>query len=198
MSRYRLNGHAVIMTLARLAGAERYKGIDEVLECLPELLRVIPSLRYLIVGEGQDQARLEAKAVRLGVREQVVFTGYVAEDDKPDYYRLSDLFVMPGRGEGFGIVYLEALACGIPVIASTRDASREAVRQGELGVLVDPGRREELTAAILSALSTGSRSVPSGLAYFSPARFRERWHRVVSQLAMPDSTQAERASTYSA
>jgi glycosyltransferase involved in cell wall biosynthesis len=101
----------------------------------------------------------------------------VPEEEKEDHYRLADAFVMPGRGEGFGIVYLEALACGIPVVASSADASQEAVRDGKLGRVVDPDNLEDLRRGIQEAL-TADRGVPEGLEYFSFRRFRNRWHRV--------------------
>jgi glycosyltransferase involved in cell wall biosynthesis len=85
-----------------------------------------------------DRRCLQEKARSLGVHGRVVFAGYVPESEKADHYRLADAYVMPGRGEGFGIVYLEALACGVPVVASEVDGSREAVREGALGILVDP------------------------------------------------------------
>ena len=97
---------------------------------LPALAADVPDVAYLIAGDGDDRARLEKKAAALGVADRVVFAGYVPEEEKADHYRLADAFVMPGRGEGFGIVYLEALACGVPVVASSLDASREAVRDG--------------------------------------------------------------------
>ena len=170
------------MTLARLAGKERYKGIDEVLDCLPVLVRERPALRYLIVGDGGDRARLEAKAERLGVARHVVFAGYVPEREKPDHYRLADLFAMPGRGEGFGIVFLEALACGVPVVASRVDGSRETVRDGALGAAVDPSRPEEIVAAIREGLARGVGAAPSGLSCFSAGMFRERWHEAIDLL----------------
>ncbi|MGI9090518.1 MAG: glycosyltransferase family 4 protein, partial [Gemmatimonadaceae bacterium] len=176
LRRYGLEGKTVILTLGRLAGAERYKGFDEVIQVLPELAREIPSICYVIAGDGPDRARLEAKAAKLGVGERVVFTGYIDEREKADHYRLADAFVMPERGEGFGIVYLEALACGIPVIASMADASREAVRDGLLGQVVDPDCPEAIKNAILRALC-GGRHAPDGLDHFSTDRFRERWYR---------------------
>lgn len=161
---------------------DRYKGVDEILELLPTLARERPDITYLVVGDGDDRARMEAKATTLGVREHVVFAGYIPESEKADHYRLADVFVMPGRGEGFGIVYLEALACGVPVIASSADASGEAVRGGLLGQIVNPDRPAELRAAILQALDSGSRGVPEGLDFFSLDRFRQRWHRVMERV----------------
>ena len=101
-----LEGKKVLYTMARLDPRERYKGIDEVLSVLPELAREIPNLVYLIGDKGADRERLEKKARGLGVADRVIFAGFVPEEEKADYYRLADLFVMPGWGEGFGIVYL--------------------------------------------------------------------------------------------
>ncbi|NBT91041.1 MAG: glycosyltransferase, partial [Verrucomicrobia bacterium] len=128
-----LEGKKVIYTLARLDPGERYKGIDEVMSVLPELVREIPDLIYLIGGKGTDRMRLEEKARSLGVADRVIFAGFVPEEEKADYYRLADLFMMPGWGEGFGIVYLESAACGVPVLGSTLDASAEVIRTAEIG-----------------------------------------------------------------
>jgi phosphatidyl-myo-inositol dimannoside synthase len=179
MERYGLNGKRVLMTLGRLESAERKKGFDEVLELLPELALEMPEIAYLIVGDGSDRQRLQQKATHLGVGDRVVFTGYVAEEEKADHYRLADAFVMPSRGEGFGFVFLEAMACGIPVIGSKFDGSREALRHGELGILVEPGNREECAAAIRSALRRPRGVVPAGLEYFSFENFRRRMHSIL-------------------
>jgi phosphatidyl-myo-inositol dimannoside synthase len=173
VERYGLRGRTVLLTLARLAATERYKGIDEVLECLPTLLAGRPDLVYLVAGDGDDRPRLEAKAASLGLGDRVVFCGRIAEAEKADHYRLADAFVMPGRGEGFGIVYLEAMACGVPVVGSKLDGSRDALRDGRLGILVDPGDRAELVAGIGEALA-GPRGVPAGLDHFRFDRFAGR------------------------
>ena len=179
LTRYGLQDRTIILTLSRLSADERYKGHDEVLEVLPEMAKDVPDIAYLICGDGDDRPRLEAKAHRLGVADRVVFAGYIPDREKADHYRLADAFVMPGRGEGFGIVYLEAMACGIPVVASSADASQEAVRNGQLGVVVDPDDIDSVKRGILHALQT-PRGVPEGLDYFAVSRFQERWHQVVS------------------
>jgi glycosyltransferase involved in cell wall biosynthesis len=178
--RYGLEDRTVIMTLGRLPVQEKRKGHDEVLEVLPDLAGDVPNLTYLVCGDGPDRSRLEDKAQALGVQDRVVFAGYIPEEEKVDHYRVSDAFVMPGRTEGFGIVYLEALACGIPVVASSADASQEAVRGGKLGVVVDPDDLDSVRSGILEALDE-PRDVPDGLEYFSVGRFRERWHRIVRE-----------------
>lgn len=168
-----LNGQRVLLTVGRLAGIERYKGFDEVLEVLPALAREGYELVYLIVGDGDDRPRLEQKAAELGVTNHVVFTGYVSEEEKLDLYSLADVYVMPSRGEGFGFVFLEAMACGLPVIGSIRDGSREALLDGQLGLLVDPDDRKALISAIRKAIER-PRGRPSGLEQFSVETFHER------------------------
>jgi glycosyltransferase involved in cell wall biosynthesis len=174
VSRYRLEGKTVIMTLGRLESEKRRKGFDEVIEVLPELAAEFPDLTYLIAGYGADQERLKRKAEDLGVAERVRFTGPVREDEKAEHYRLAHAFVMPSRGEGFGFVLLEALACGIPVVASRQDGGREAIRDGELGILVDPTDLEDVKRGIRSALARGRGCVPPGLSVYSFPTFRQR------------------------
>lgn len=181
VERYGLAGHKVLLTLGRLSALERYKGVDEVLEAMPALLALQPDLAYLIAGDGDDRPRLEAKARDLGVADQAVFAGFVLESDKADVYRLADVFAMPGRGEGFGFVFLEAMACGIPVVASRLDGSFEAVRGGMLGQAVDPDNRTALVTAIRDALME-PRGVPEGLGYFTFPEFQRRLHTALRRV----------------
>jgi len=106
----------MLLTVGRLAAAERYKGHDDTLRAVAQLQAEGRQLTYLIAGDGDDRPRLQALAAELGVAATVRFTGAIAPADLPDLYRAADLFVMPSRGEGFGISFLEALACGTPVI----------------------------------------------------------------------------------
>lgn len=184
IAKYGLESKRVIMTLARLDARERYKGIDEVLEVLPDVLREVPDLIYLIAGDGSDRKRLEAKAEKLGIHSNVVFTGYVPENAKADYYRLADAYVMPGTGEGFGIAYIEALACGVPVMGSVLDGSRDALLNGAIGVLVNPKNPMELKKQLLGLLQCQSGSfLPSEqLASFSQASFHLRLHKIVTRV----------------
>jgi glycosyltransferase involved in cell wall biosynthesis len=182
LERYRLEGRAVLMTLGRLVSAERYKGFDEVLEALPELLDARPDVAYLIVGDGSDRSRLERKAGALGVAGRVVFAGSVPESEKAEHYRLADAFVMASHGEGFGFALLEALACGVPAVASKLDGGREALRGGQLGLLVDPANRSELKQALLDALRQPGGVVPAGLEHFSYRNFEARAHALLGRV----------------
>jgi glycosyltransferase involved in cell wall biosynthesis len=184
LERYQLEGKVVLMTLGRLVSEERHKGFDEVLDLLPTLIQEIPNITYLIVGEGRDRPRLEAKAKFLDIAEYVQFIGFAPESEKADYYRLADVFVMPSRGEGFGIVLLEAMACGVPVVASKMDGGREAVRDGALGILVDPENPEHVKQGILEALQRPKGVVPEGLEYFSQQNFERRCHQIIDSLQL--------------
>jgi len=211
LTRYGLQNKTVLMTMGRLASSERYKGFDEVLEILPTLSKRIPNLAYLIVGDGPDRARLVNKACSLGLhvweasigrkdqakepRPEVIFARRISDEEKADHYRLADVYVMPSSGEGFGIVLLEALACGIPVIGSKADGSREALLDGKLGKLVDPRNPAETIEAVLGVLASRNqaRSVPqlSGddtVEYFSSHRFERRVHDILDTICVRPSS----------
>jgi phosphatidyl-myo-inositol dimannoside synthase len=158
-ARYGLDACRVLLTVGRLAAEERYKGVDAVIEVMPRLLARFADLKYLVVGDGSDRPRLEAKSAALGVADRVVFAGRIAEAEKVAHYNLADVYVMPSFGEGFGIVLIEAAACGMPVIGSRADGSRETLLDGRLGRLVDPHSRDELVEAVIAVLTgpTGRR-----------------------------------------
>jgi phosphatidylinositol alpha-1,6-mannosyltransferase len=182
LEKYSLHNKKVLLTLGRLAGEKRYKGFDEVLEAMPSLLSEYPDLVYIIAGEGDDRNRLEAKVNKLNLNDQVIFTGFVSEDRKADYYRLADAFLMPSQGEGFGIVLLEAMACGIPVMASKLDGSYEALMQGKLGIIVDPTDSNSVIQGIKEVL-TLPKVVPEELNYFSFENFEQRCHSILYEFS---------------
>jgi phosphatidyl-myo-inositol dimannoside synthase len=173
--RYGVQDNKIILTVGRLASQERYKGFDEVIESMPDLLIRFPTLKYMIVGDGDDRDRLERKAQSLGLSGQVIFTGRIPEREKASHYGLADAYVMPSYGEGFGIVFLEALACGVSVIGSKVDGSREALLDGQLGRLVNPKAPKELIEAVTEALINDNRRRPDpAIALFDVAHFRSR------------------------
>lgn len=173
LARYGIEGKRVLLTLGRLNAQEQYKGIDEILKVLPDLLQDYPDLVYVVAGEGSDRERLEASTRQLGLEAVVRFTGRVADEEKARHFQLADVFAMPGRGEGFGFVFLEAMACGIPVVASVLDGSREAVRGGEIGLVTDPDDRQALKNSLALALGM-PKQIPEGLEYFSFENFTQR------------------------
>ena len=143
----------VILTIARLASAERYKGYDQVLRTLPLVREHFPNVRYLLGGRGPDRSRIEKLIRELGLAGNVTLAGYVADHELRGHYNLCDVFAMPSKGEGFGIVFLEALGCGKPVLAGNKDGSVDAVLNGALGVLIDPDNVNEIAKALIEILS---------------------------------------------
>jgi glycosyltransferase involved in cell wall biosynthesis len=160
----------VILTVCRLDENEGYKGYDQIIKALPEIRRAAPDTRYLIVGKGTDRPRIERLVDETGVHDAVIFAGYVPDEELTEHYNLCDIFAMPSQGEGFGIVYLEALACGKPVLAGNRDGSRDALADGELGLLVDPENTDEIASQIASVL----RHEHANPILFNPRQLRRR------------------------
>jgi glycosyltransferase involved in cell wall biosynthesis len=142
----------VILTIARLAGEERYKGYDQIIRALPEIIKTIPNVHYLIGGKGGDRPRVEKLIRDLKLENYVTLAGFIPDEELADHYNLCDVFAMPSKGEGFGIVYLEALACGKPTIGGNQDGAIDALCNGELGVLVDPDDLTEISTTIIKIL----------------------------------------------
>ncbi|MEO8577950.1 MAG: glycosyltransferase family 4 protein [Gemmatimonadales bacterium] len=154
LSRYKIApDERVVLTVARLDANERYKGYDRIVEALPQIVRECANVRFLIVGSGADSERVARLARDNGVESSVTFTGFVAQEELADHYRLADVFAMPSTGEGFGIVFLEAMASGTPVVAGNRDGSVDALDKGRLGSLVDPMNVDEIANAITRILA---------------------------------------------
>jgi len=143
----------VILTIARLASAERYKGYDQLLRALPLVRERFPNVRYVLGGRGPDRPRVEVLIRELNVGANVTLADYVADHELRSHYNLCDVFAMPSKGEGFGIVFLEALGCGKPVLAGNKDGSVDAVLNGALGVLVDPDNVMEIANALIAIIS---------------------------------------------
>ncbi|MEO1450589.1 MAG: glycosyltransferase family 4 protein [Bacteroidota bacterium] len=140
----------VIFSLARLSSTEKFKGYDQVIQGLPKLLEKNPHLRFVLGGKADatEKARLEAMMQENGVENEVMLAGFIPDEEIVDHYLLADVFTLPSKKEGFGIVFIEAMACGVPVIAGNKDGSVEALRHGELGTLIDPDNLEELVEAL--------------------------------------------------
>jgi len=140
-----LQGKRVLLTIGRMDSRERHKGHDRVIAALPGLLAQGHDVIYLVVGEGEDRIRLERLAREAGVGERVRFLGAVGPQRLLDLCRMSDLFVMPSTGEGFGIAFLEAMACGTPALGLAIAGAGDALADGDLGTAVG---EDEFPAAL--------------------------------------------------
>jgi len=145
-----LNDNRILLTVGRMNSRERYKGHDRVIAAMAAFPPGLRDVVYVIVGEGDDRARLEALAQEVGVADRVRFIGAVSRKALIETYRMADLFAMPSTGEGFGIAFLEAMACGTPALGLAEGGARDALADGELGTMVT---EPELAQAITEALS---------------------------------------------
>ncbi|MGB3201644.1 MAG: glycosyltransferase [Nodosilinea sp.] len=149
---YGLTGCKVLMTVARLWSGDVYKGVDVTLRALPTIAAAVPTVKYLVIGRGDDEPRLVALAEKLGVSDRVVFAGFVPTESLVAHYRLAAAYVMPSQ-EGFGIVYLEAMACGLPVLSGDADGSADPLQDGRLGWRVPYRDPEAVAAACIEMLA---------------------------------------------
>lgn len=143
----------ILLTITRQSSEEQYKGYDVVLRVLPIIKKCIPSIKYILSGKADEieSRRIHSLIDELNIRNEVIQTGFIEEKDLKSYYAMCDVFIMPSKGEGFGIVFLEALACHKKVIAGNSDGSVDALLHGELGTLVDPDNAQEVADAIVQA-----------------------------------------------
>lgn len=182
--RYGLSDRRILLTVARLVSR---KGIDTVIEALPAILRREPSAVYAVIGSGPDRTRLESIAMRHGVLANVRFLGAIEELDLIDAYQNCDIFIMPARDEGpdvegFGLVFLEAGACGKPVVGSRAGGIPDAVADGETGVLVDPSSCDQVTDAVVRILSDSELAARLGEAGREFATTQRSWAMAASEL----------------
>jgi len=162
-----LQGKRVLLTVARLDSKDHYKGHDRVIAVLPQLVAQGHDVAYVVVGEGYDRARLEALALQAVGAERVRFLGAVELQSLIKFYRMADLFVLPSTGEGFGIAFLEAMACGTPTLGLGLAGARDALVDGQLGTLVSEA---ELPVTI-ARLLVEPKPHPGALAAAVRARF---------------------------
>lgn len=191
IEKYGLKGKKIVFTLARLSGMEGYKGYDRVIKSLPEVLEKVPETVYILGGKGDSLEEIRNLVKSMGLEKNVITPGFIPDDELVDYYNLADVYVMPSKKEGFGIVFLEAMACGTPVIAGNQDGSGEPLLDGKLGFMVDPDDENELAGNIISVLKEnirgddrvdGSYLRRKVIENFGIARFEEKVKGLVEKL----------------
>jgi phosphatidylinositol alpha-1,6-mannosyltransferase len=178
-----LQGKRVLLSVGRLSAQASYKGNDRVIRAIPSLLAAGHDVIYVVIGDGDDRDRLQALADHKGVAGRVRFMGAVDAPTLIQAYRMSDLFVMPSTGEGFGIAFVEAMACGTPAIGLATGGATDSLADGELG---ECAHEQELAAAICRALDHPKQGASAAAAVqhrFGRARFEDGVMKVVSRLA---------------
>jgi len=157
LQRYQLTADSIILfTLTRLASTEQYKGYEQVIKVIHDLKSRFPSIKYILSGkyDAVEETRIKYLINEHKVEGHVILTGFIDENELPDHFLLADLFTLPSKKEGFGIVFIEALACGLPVVCGNVDGSLDAIRNGELGTAVNPDDLTELKNTLSKYLKT--------------------------------------------
>jgi phosphatidylinositol alpha-1,6-mannosyltransferase len=175
----------VVLTVGRL---QKRKGQDMLIRALAAIRVHVPDVLYSIVGDGDQRGTLESLVGELGLAEHVEFRGEPGDAELIDCYQQCDLFVLPNRTvdgdfEGFGMVLVEAQACGRPVIAGDSGGTRETMRVGQTGLIVDCTRPELLAAAVVELLSDAARRGQMGKAAREHVLECFDWPRLASQAA---------------
>jgi phosphatidylinositol alpha-1,6-mannosyltransferase len=173
-----LDGKRVLLMVGRIDARERYKGHDRVMATIPDLVVQGHDVVCVIVGDGDNRARLEELAQKAGLAERVRFLGAVSRQCLAEAYRMADVFVMPSTGEGFGIVFLEAMASGTPALGLDTAGARDGLADGELGTAVAEADLPQAIARLLAM----PRPDPEALSRAVRARFGRPVFR--AQLAM--------------
>ncbi|MES2827744.1 MAG: glycosyltransferase family 4 protein [Bacteroidota bacterium] len=183
LQRYKLSSDDLVMlTVCRMNRYEHKKGYDIILELIPKLITQFPRLKYLIGGqiETQELHRIQRLISRLDIETYVKFLGFIPEMEMEQHYVLCDLFVLPSQKEGFGLVFIEAAACGCPVIAGNIDGSKDALLNGQLGAGVNPNDPNEVNDAIVNVLKAGRSDINAEkiqaicVKHFSQSQYQEK------------------------
>lgn len=153
LNRYNLtNEQPVILTVTRMGSMAKYKGYDQILHALVKVRLHVPNVHFILAGKGDDIPRIKILVTSLNLEDCVTIAGFVPDEELCAYYNLCDVFALPSKGEGFGIVYLEALACGKPVLGGNQDGSVDPLAEGKLGCLVNPDNVEEIADNLIQIL----------------------------------------------
>jgi phosphatidyl-myo-inositol dimannoside synthase len=151
VQRYSIDENDIILlTLTRLSSRDRYKGYGYVLESLVEIVAKNKNVKYILAGgyENSEKEYIDEMVARFGLQKNVIITGFLAEEELAIHFALADIYVMPSVKEGFGIVFVEAMYYGTPVIAGNADGSTDALLDGKLGLLIEPDNPKEITNAL--------------------------------------------------
>jgi phosphatidyl-myo-inositol dimannoside synthase len=172
----------VILSIGRLAASEQYKGTDNLIRAVAQLRAVHPDLHFVHIGSGDDLARLQNLAKELGVADCVHFLKGFSREELADCYAHADIFAMPSAGEGFGLVYLEAMAFGKPLVAAAAGGALDLVQDGVNGLLVQARDLASLASALARLLEDACLRQKLGQRGAALVREKYRFESFVSNL----------------
>jgi phosphatidylinositol alpha-1,6-mannosyltransferase len=182
------DGPPTVLILSRIDASEMRKGHVELIDCWPQVMAAIPDARLLIAGGGNGLDILRAQARTSLAASNIEFTGFLSQTEINALWARAHVFAMPSRQEGFGLVYIEAMRYGVPVIASIHDAGQEINLHGITGYNVDLGRAGDLERHLIALLSDRERSRQFGengrehwREHFCFGAFRRRMEPILAQ-----------------
>lgn len=182
------SGPPVVLVVGRMEAREGYKGHRELIAAWPEVLRQHPEARLRIVGRGGQVPELKRLAEKTRVAHRVEFAGFVPEEKLAGCYAAASVFALPSRGEGFGLVYAEAMRHALPVVGSRHDAAGEIVEDGRTGWLADLDRPGDLAGKIAQLLAQPGAARRMGRAgqarwqeHFTYSAFRGRFRALLDE-----------------
>ncbi len=163
----------MVLTVSRLEASEKYKNIELIIEAMPNILKEVPDTFYVIVGEGTDRHRLETMVNNKALNKKIIFKGNISASDLDSYYDSCDIFVLPSTGEGFGIVFLEAMYHSKPCIGAKAGGVPEVIEDGKTGILCKHDDVKSLSESIIRLLKDKSLSALMGKAGYE--RFNDNF-----------------------
>ena len=186
-NKYRLKEKGiVILTVARMSNKEKYKGYDKILNIIPEIKELeYGNIKYIIVGkyDVEEKVRINKIIAKNNLQGDVILTGFVSEEQLVDIYLASDVFVMPSLGEGFGIVFIEALVCGLPILVSNEGGSKEIIEKIPFGIAVDSSNKQAIKEGLIKLLNlklNKSQLQDMAIKHYSYNNFRMNLNRIIN------------------
>jgi phosphatidylinositol alpha-1,6-mannosyltransferase len=180
--RAHFNGRPTALILSRLDQEDTYKGHQELIKAWSEVTKAVPDAQLVIAGGGPGLKAMQELVHKSSVRANINVMGFVPENEMPRLWEQAHVFAMPSRGEGFGLVYVEAMRYGVPIIASTHDAASEVNLHGQTGFNVDLDRKADLSERLIQVLRSadlcqtmGEAGVERWRQHFRWSKFRDRF-----------------------
>jgi glycosyltransferase involved in cell wall biosynthesis len=180
----------VILTVGRWAASERYKGADDLIAAVAQLRPKFPNLHLVLIGQGDDVVRLQTLAAKVSTTDTVHFIQGISREELAACYARADIFALPSTGEGFGLVFLEAMAFGKPIVAAAAGGATDPVENEINGLLVPAHNPEQLANALARLLNDealrsalGRRGLEKIHSQYSFNRFESELDKTLRDLA---------------
>lgn len=187
MKRYNITPNdTIIFTLTRLSERDRYKGYENVITAIGSLNNKNKSLKYLLSGsyDALEKKYIDAMIKKGGLQENIILTGFIPDEELPSHFSLADIYIMPSKKEGFGIVFIEAMFYGVPVIAGDEDGSVDALMNGKLGMLIPTENAKATEMALQEIITNRENYIPDHnllMQHFGYESYKRKLGKIVGE-----------------